>query len=205
MRSREANNRQTDAQFYFGRLPCLNAVTFLGWHIDEETLIVNYLLNLVYDWFSMELLSMFEEWCASNWIHDAKHLSGICRFVVFLRFIKFWQNGVLVLQLYSKGQVHPSTFKKTNLVPQLLYLGQIHPYINVMLHNTMRLMRKFLFTLCYFLSFIICMLSSATESWSTCAWCSYMIKITLSMKGHFNKYETQQARRNNNRTIMPYH
>ena len=90
--SREANNRQTDAQFYFGRLPCLNAVTFLGWHIDEETLIVNYLLNLVYDWFTMELLSMFEEWCASNWIHDAKHLSGICRFVVFLRFIKFWQN-----------------------------------------------------------------------------------------------------------------
>ena len=57
--SREANNRQTDAQFYFGRLPCLNAVTFLGWHIDEETLIVNYLLNLVYDWFSMKFPSMF--------------------------------------------------------------------------------------------------------------------------------------------------
>ena len=48
----------------------------------------------------------------------------------------------LVLQLCSKGQVGPSTFKKTNLIPQLLFLGQICPYNDVMLHNTMRLMLK---------------------------------------------------------------
>jgi len=36
--------------------------------------------------------------------------------------------ATLVLQLCSKGQVGPSTFKKTNLVPQLLFLGQICPY-----------------------------------------------------------------------------
>jgi hypothetical protein len=45
--------------------------------------------------------------------------------------------GTLVLQLYSNGQFGPSTFKKTNLVPQLLFLGQICPYTDVMLHNTM--------------------------------------------------------------------
>ena len=56
-----------------------------------------------------------------------------------------FSNGkivILVLQLYFKGQFDPSTFKKTNLVPQLLLLGQICPYTDVMLHNTMRLMLK---------------------------------------------------------------
>ena len=48
----------------------------------------------------------------------------------------------LVLQLCSKDQFGPSIFKKTNLVPQLLVLGQICPCTNVMLHNTMRLMLK---------------------------------------------------------------
>lgn len=124
---------------------------------------------------------------AANWFNDEFILGKI---------------DILVLQLYSKDQVHLSSFKKINLVPQLLYLGQIHPYINVMLHNTMRITRKVLFTLGYFLYFIICMLSSATESWSTCAWCSYMVNITLSMKGYFNKYETQQARRTNSRPII---
>ena len=46
--------------------------------------------------------------------------------------------ATLVLQLCSKGQIGPSTFKKTNLVPQLLFLGQICPYTDVMLHNTTR-------------------------------------------------------------------
>ena len=50
--------------------------------------------------------------------------------------------GTLVLQLCSKGQFDPSTFKKTNLAPQLLFLDQICLYIDVMLHNTMRLMLK---------------------------------------------------------------
>jgi len=46
--------------------------------------------------------------------------------------------ATLILQLCSKGQVAPSTFKKINLVPQLLFLGQTCPYIDVMLYNTMR-------------------------------------------------------------------
>ena len=50
--------------------------------------------------------------------------------------------ATVILQLCSKGQVGPSTFKKTNLVPQLLFLGQICPYTDVMLHNTMRLILK---------------------------------------------------------------
>ena len=32
---------------------------------------------------------------------------------------------ILILQLHSKSQVRPSTFKKANLVSQLLFLGQI--------------------------------------------------------------------------------
>jgi len=38
-----------------------------------------------------------------------------------------------------KGQVGSSNFKKTNLISQF-FLGQICPYIDVMLHNTMRQM-----------------------------------------------------------------
>ena len=37
-----------------------------------------------------------------------------------------------------QGEVGPSIFKKTNLIPQFLFLGQICPYTDVMLHNTMR-------------------------------------------------------------------
>jgi len=59
---------------------------------------------------------------------------------------------VMVPQLHSEGQIRPLTFKKINSVPQLLFLSQIHPYTNVMLHNTMRLMWKVLLTLDYFLS-----------------------------------------------------
>jgi len=44
----------------------------------------------------------------------------------------------MILQLYSKSQVGPSISKKTNLIPQLLILDQIRPYIDVLLHNTMR-------------------------------------------------------------------
>ena len=48
----------------------------------------------------------------------------------------------LIFQLCSKDQFGPLAFKKTNLVPQLLFLGQIYPYTGVMLHNTMRIMLK---------------------------------------------------------------
>jgi len=48
--------------------------------------------------------------------------------------------STLVLQICSKGQISPSTFKKINLVPQLMFLGQICPYTYVVLHNTMWLM-----------------------------------------------------------------
>ena len=43
---------------------------------------------------------------------------------------------VLVYQLYTKGQVRISTFWKSNLVPQFLFFGQIYPYTNVMLYNS---------------------------------------------------------------------
>ena len=52
----------------------------------------------------------------------------------------FWFNdgiiATLVLQLCSKDQVSPSTFKKINLVHQLLFSDQICPYTDVILHNT---------------------------------------------------------------------
>jgi len=67
---------------------------------------------------------------------------------------KLGKIGTFVFQLCFKGQVGPSNFKKTNLVPQLLFLSQICPYTGVMLHNTMRLMLKshlypWLFSLLY--------------------------------------------------------
>ena len=43
---------------------------------------------------------------------------------------------------FQKDQFGLSTFKKTNLVPQLLFLGQIYSYTDVMHNNTMRLMLK---------------------------------------------------------------
>jgi len=46
--------------------------------------------------------------------------------------------ATLILQFCFKGQVGPSIFKMINLVPQLLFLDQSYPYIDVMLHNTMR-------------------------------------------------------------------
>ena len=113
----------------------------------------------------------------------------------------FWQN------IYfgpSIGQVHPSTFKKINLIPQILFLGQIYSYINIMIHNTMRLIWRVLFTLA--------ISSPQFASWAllqkvdkTCACCSYMIYIKLNMKGHFNKYERQQSRWNISEPIMSYH
>ena len=48
----------------------------------------------------------------------------------------------LVLQFCSKVQFGLLTFKKTNLIPQFLFLGQVYPYTDAMLHNTMRLMLK---------------------------------------------------------------
>ena len=58
--------------------------------------------------------------------------------------------GVMIPRLHFEDQVGPLTFKKANLIPQLLFLGQIHPYTNVMLHNTLG----------HFLSFSICEKSS---------------------------------------------
>jgi hypothetical protein len=35
--------------------------------------------------------------------------------------------GKLIPQLSPKGQVHPRTFKRINIVPQLMFLSQMHP------------------------------------------------------------------------------
>ena len=77
---------------------------------------------------------------------------------------KLGKIGTFVFQLCFKGQVGPSNFKKTNLVPQLLFLSQICPYTGVMLHNTMRLMLKSHLYHWLFLSFTICMFSSGATS-----------------------------------------
>jgi hypothetical protein len=55
--------------------------------------------------------------------------------------------GILVPELYTKGQLHPSTFKTANLVPQLLFLGQTRPYTNMWPHIGMKLIQKVHFTL----------------------------------------------------------
>ena len=54
--------------------------------------------------------------------------------------------GVFVPQLCLEGQVRPSTFRYVNLVPELLFLGQTHPYADVVLHINMMLMRKVIST-----------------------------------------------------------
>jgi hypothetical protein len=43
--------------------------------------------------------------------------------------------GVLVPQLWSEGQLHPLTFKLANIVPQLSFLGQTRPYVDIILYN----------------------------------------------------------------------
>jgi hypothetical protein len=62
--------------------------------------------------------------------------------------------GILVPQLWSEGQLHPSTFKLANIVPQLLFVGQTRPYVDIILHNNiiilhnnMRFMQKVLLPL----------------------------------------------------------
>jgi hypothetical protein len=62
--------------------------------------------------------------------------------------------GFLVLELCTKGQLRPSTFKTTNLVPQLSFLGQTLPYTNMWLHIGMKLIQKVHFTLGSLLSSI---------------------------------------------------
>jgi hypothetical protein len=68
--------------------------------------------------------------------------------------IKKGKIGVLVPQLWSEDQLHPSTFKLANIVPQLSFLGQTRPYVDIVLynniiilHNNMIFMQKVLFTL----------------------------------------------------------
>jgi hypothetical protein len=42
--------------------------------------------------------------------------------------IQIGEIGILVPQLYTKGQFRASTFKTANLDPQLIFLGQTRPY-----------------------------------------------------------------------------
>lgn len=76
-------------------------------------------------------------------------------------FFSFFQNRHFDLPTSIWRLNSYLSFKKINLIPQVLFLDQIHPYTNVMFHSTMEQTRKVLFTLDCFLSFTICMLRKA--------------------------------------------
>jgi hypothetical protein len=91
--------------------------------------------------------------------HDSKRYTCIKSPMPDVKIIFTWhdnsrQNRRIGPQLWSEGQLHPSTFKLANIVPQLSFLGQTHPYVDIILynniiilHNNMRFMKKILFTL----------------------------------------------------------
>jgi hypothetical protein len=74
-------------------------------------------------------------------------LVSVTIMVSFVWTFPFGKIAVLLPQLWPEGQVHPSTFKSANIVPQLLFLSQSHPYADIILHNNMRFMPKVLFSL----------------------------------------------------------
>ena len=44
----------------------------------------------------------------------------------------------MVPKLFTRGQVHPRTFKRVNIVPQLCFLAQTCPCANVVLQGVVR-------------------------------------------------------------------
>jgi hypothetical protein len=71
----------------------------------------------------------------SRWI-KAKSLSQVQKNMLVKKLGKI---AMLVLKLCSKGQLRPSIFRLTTLVPQLLILGQTHPYAYMGLHINTKL------------------------------------------------------------------
>ena len=55
----------------------------------------------------------------------------------------------MVPKLFTRGQVHPRTFKRVNMVPQLCFLAQTCPCADVVLQGAMRWMWNVHFCLWY--------------------------------------------------------
>jgi len=53
-----------------------------------------------------------------------------------------WKGKIakMVPKLFTRGQVHPRTFKRVNMVPQLCFLAQTCPCADVVLQGAMRWM-----------------------------------------------------------------
>ena len=57
-------------------------------------------------------------------------------------FGKKWQNRHFGPSTLLQGSIWSLNFQKDQFDPSILFLGQICPYTDVMLHNTIRLMLK---------------------------------------------------------------
>ena len=53
----------------------------------------------------------------------------------------------MALKLFTGGQVRPRTFKRANMVPELMFLAQMCPYADVALQSAMRWMLNVHFAL----------------------------------------------------------